>query len=534
MSLAGVVRRAVPWVILIAAMAILLAPAVYAFLLPLVQNDSPATAVYADMVSSARTYAILRNSLVAAVGASLVASIVGAVLALSTVYTGSRWTAAIVAIAVAPLFIPPYVFATAWVDLLGTNGLIARIMDTAAGQRWATPNPYNIIGAIWVMGCAFVPIPFLCAMFGIHTADGRAAAPLRLAGDESRVITSVLLPALAPYIVCGFLFATVFALLEIGAPALLQINVYPVEIYTEFNLTYDGAAAAARAIPLIAAAGLFVAMLMAVLSRISIGDGLGAHSWKPIAASTRSRAAAMVFSILSLGVCIALPLAVVVARSFPVSTYAEVFITSRQAIVASIAVAIATVVVVMVVSLIAYAVTDRRTYSFMAALGIVSFLVSGPVIGIGMVFLWNRPGLPGMVYDSSAIVVIACAARFIGLALIATRIALDAIPRSYTDASAVFHLSKWDRLTNVRIPAASPGLLAVSVIVFAWAFGELGATVLVCPPGFTVLAVRLHTLLHYGPSNVTAALSVVSAAVPIAIALAVYALIRSRGGRKFA
>jgi iron(III) transport system permease protein len=46
-----------------------------------------------------------------------------------------------------------------------------------------------------------------------------------------------------------------------------------------------------------------------------------------------------------------------------------------------------------------------------------------------------------------------------------------------------------------------PAVLAGGVAVAALSLGEVGATILLIPPGTSTLSVRLFTLMHYAPTG---------------------------------
>ena len=56
-------------------------------------------------------------------------------------------------------------------------------------------------------------------------------------------------------------------------------------------------------------------------------------------------------------------------------------------------------------------------------------------------------------------------------------------------------------------------MLVVWVIVFTLAFGELGASVLVTPPGESTLPIRIYTLIANAPPAQVAALALLQVAV---------------------
>jgi ABC-type spermidine/putrescine transport system permease subunit II len=68
-------------------------------------------------------------------------------------------------------------------------------------------------------------------------------------------------------------------------------------------------------------------------------------------------------------------------------------------------------------------------------------------------------------------------------------------------------------MMHIVLPQVRLGLLTVWVIVFTLAFGELGASVLVTPPGESTLPIRIYTLIANAPPAQVAALALLQVAV---------------------
>jgi len=67
------------------------------------------------------------------------------------------------------------------------------------------------------------------------------------------------------------------------------------------------------------------------------------------------------------------------------------------------------------------------------------------------------------------------------------------------------------------------GIAAALVVAFIFAFGELGATVLVAPPGESTLPVRVYTLIANAPSAEVAALALMQAGI-VLVPLALFSI----------
>ena len=119
--------------------------------------------------------------------------------------------------------------------------------------------------------------------------------------------------------------------------------------------------------------------------------------------------------------------------------------------------------------------------------------------------------------------VLAGLARFTPLAVIVLVAQLRSINPLLIDAANILQTSRWQTWRQIWLPMLTPGLLAAAGIVFALTTGELGATLLVAPPGHATLTIRIYNFLHYGASSVVAGLCLMMA-VTILIAGVIAAL----------
>jgi iron(III) transport system permease protein len=147
---------------------------------------------------------------------------------------------------------------------------------------------------------------------------------------------------------------------------------------------------------------------------------------------------------------------------------------------------------------------------------IVIFAVPSTVVGVGIIGLWNRPGLPGEVYASPAIIVAAYLARFVLVAALILAAGARQVPASFEEAAEVAGAS-WPRtFARIVLPNMRGSVGAAWVVAFIFAFGELGATILVAPPGESTLPVRVYTLIANTPPSEVVSLALVQVGILLA------------------
>jgi len=144
----------------------------------------------------------------------------------------------------------------------------------------------------------------------------------------------------------------------------------------------------------------------------------------------------------------------------------------------------------------------RRTLQWLV---VIPLAIPAPLVGAGMVGIFNQPWLTGL-YNSAWMPILAGLARFFPLAVLALAAQYQRVDPLLLDAARVFQKNRWRSALWVRLPLMAPGLIAAASLVFALTLGELGATLIVIPPGQNTLSLRIYNYLHYGASDVVARL----------------------------
>jgi iron(III) transport system permease protein len=143
---------------------------------------------------------------------------------------------------------------------------------------------------------------------------------------------------------------------------------------------------------------------------------------------------------------------------------------------------------------------------------VLPLAVPPPLFGLGLAVLWSHvPWLP--LYGTLAMPVLATLARGVPVAallLLAQRRRTDG---ELLDAARVFQRNALHRWRTVTLPLVARGVLAAAGIGFALALGELGATLLVVPPGEQTLTLRVYAFLHAGASEAVAGLCLLLASL---------------------
>jgi ABC-type Fe3+ transport system permease subunit len=151
--------------------------------------------------------------------------------------------------------------------------------------------------------------------------------------------------------------------------------------------------------------------------------------------------------------------------------------------------------------------------------------VPSTIVGVGLIGLWNRPGLVGTLYGTDVMFILGYLARFVPVTALAIAATTRYVPVSHEEAAAVSGAGWLRTITHIVLPQIRLGLLTAWVIAFVLAFGELGVSILIAPPGEATLPIRIYTIIANTPPSHVALLALLQTAVilsPLALlALAV-------------
>jgi iron(III) transport system permease protein len=461
----------------------------------------------------ARQRGLLYNTAVLGSGTALLSTALGAPLGLALARITSRGTALLRVALAAPLLLPPYVVALAWTYVGSGNDVLS---------EWT----YSLPAAILVLSLVFYPLSMLATEVALRRIDGRLEEAALLNAPAPRVLRRITLPLAAPSVLAAALVVFVLSVSEFGVPGLLRVRVYTTEVFTAFAALYDFSRAILLAVPLVV-----LCLVVAIVAVTLAGDrlvttrrGSGTHP----ALLSGWRRPAQAGAIMVMAIALGFPVIVLLGEALLAESLRAVVEGSGRAIANSLF--LATIGATAVVGLAVWLGYGRarargRLGRLADVLFVVIFAVPSTIVGVGLIGLWNRPGLVGMLYGTDVMFILGYLARFVPVAALAIAASTRYVPLSHEEAAAVSGAGWFRTMTRIVMPQIRLSLVTAWVITFVLAFGELGVSILVAPPGETTLPIRIYTLIANTPPSHVAALALLQTAViltPLAmLALAV-------------
>jgi molybdate transport system permease protein len=178
--------------------------------------------------------------------------------------------------------------------------------------------------------------------------------------------------------------------------------------------------------------------------------------------------------------------------------------------------------------------------SLLEALCMLPLVLPPTVIGYGLLMLAGRRSALGAYlreqFDYSIIfswhgAVLASAVVALPLVLKSASTAFAGVDRSLEAAARTLRQSPWGVFVRVTLPLAWPGILAGTLLGFARAMGEFGASLMVAgsiPQQTQTLSMAIYDAVQAGESDLALLLVVIASAMSVAVLLASNRLLGAR------
>lgn len=403
-----------------------------------------------------------------------------------------------------PLAIPAYVAALCWIILLRRGGLV----DQAAMQifglgRGEVPLPsiYSLGGATLAISLCVYPYVFLPASAALRSADRAFEEAARLCGRGAwGAFRTVTLPLIAPAITAGALLVGLYSLADFGTVSMLRYRTFTMAIYQQFGGSIDRSAAAALSLVLVA---LTIPLLFGESWASRRGQRVSrSAAWRPrsLARLGRWRWPAL----LALGALATLALGVPAAILGGLSIQGLFFPTEADRIwginsaglwrfglnslLLAAAAATGATLLALAPAYLAVRFPSRWTHGLLS-LSKSAFALPGVIVGLAFVFLLNR-WFP-LVYGTVGALLIGFVFRLLPQSVATGEAALRGVSPALEQAARTMGHSGLATFRRVTLPIAAPGMIASWVLVFITAMKELPTAILLRPPGFDTLPVRI-------------------------------------------
>lgn len=494
---------------------------------------------------------IMLNTLVVSVAATVMALVIGFVMAWILARTNVPGRRAFEQLMVVPYYLTPLLGALAW-SMLGSpeSGFINQVWRAlgATGSLMDINTPYGIA---WVMALFEGSVAFVMIAAVMKSMDPSLEEASQVIGaSRLRTMLRITLPLVVP----GVLGAAIFVFAEmLGSFAVALVLGTPNRYYVITTAIYQliqqypprVQVAAAMGVSLFAVMFLMLFVYRRIITAGSYATITGKAFRPRVADVGRLRYVLFGLCMLYLTVAVFLPIATLlyasvqkIAVAFPAAdnftlnnfTAAMSMNAVRSALTNSLILGFATATIgVVLMGLLAWLIYRSK----LPGSGLIEYVVMFPqavprlVFAFGMMWAWLVFPIP--IYGTMWLLLIAYLTVFLPLGVRTISGVMLQIDKSLEECAQMCGASWAYRTRTVSVPLLVPGLLAAWLLLFIASVRELGASILLMGPHSKVITPSIVESWFGTASELTATLALIQTMV-VAAAMIVMMMVTRRLG----
>lgn len=524
-------------------------------------DDEFSTAPLVDMFAMADLGTLIFNTLVAVGASSVIALVLGAVLAWLNERTDARMGAVTDSLPLIPFLIPPIAGAIGWVLLLSPtagllNGALRWVLALFGSTE--TTGPFDIFGwggLIFVYTLYQVPYAFMTVSAGLRNSDTTLEEQSRVSGAGlGKTLWRVTLPSVRPALGGAVLLMLVQGLALFSIPVIIgtgaKIEVLSVRIVRLLNFTYPPKMAEAIGLSLImillvGLAWYFQYKLLKSGRHGTIGgkgqrfEVLRLKRWRPLARALMV-AYGLLAVVLPVGGLILVTLngywtANINWGGLNLDMLNKVVFQQPLAVRAlsnSVVLGVAGATIGIVAAAIISVLVIRSRWRFARAVdGAIKLpaVVSHIVIGVGIILAFAGP--PLSLGGTVLILLIAYITVYLPQGSVSTDAAVSQVGNDLAEASAVAGAGYGKTVFRIYVPLIMPAMVAGWAYLFARMAGDLTVTAILAGPGNVTVGFLLLQTYQNGSYGQLAPLAVVLTLISAAVVITVITF-ANRWGRR--
>jgi iron(III) transport system permease protein len=471
------------------------------------------------------TRRLLANTLWLAGGAAAISLPLGTLLAFLLTRSDLPGRGAALTVLGTMLVVPLFLQASGWDAGFGQLGWFS-----ISTNQIATPLLSTWRAAIWIHALAAIPWVVLIVAAGLRDIEPELEDDARLDGSLWQVFWAVTLPRMQPAVAVAGLWVLVSTASEMTVTDLYRVRTYAEVIYTDLSLGRESREIWWSLLPillLVSIAGGIVLYAATRSSPAALSAG-GRQSLVFRLRRARWPAAGLVAAAVLL--IAGVPLANLVwkagwviqpgnggaiERYWSAAKFAAVVAPAPLKYVEefgwTVAIGVLAATLALIVGMQA-AWWARRGVArpvIVWSIAAVCLALPGPLIGLSVIWLWNRDGVPLLVwlYDETiAAPVLAMLIKIFPLATLICWFGWRSIDPATLDSAACDGAGAWTRFWRIAMPQRWLTLAVAWLACLVVSAGDLAATILTVPPDVTTIAIRVFGLVHAGVDYQVAAI----------------------------
>ena len=475
------------------------------------------------------------NTLVFALGSSLLCLAIGTFLAWVTERTDAPLRSIIYAISLFPLIAPGILMASAWVLVLHPKiGVVNVAARSLLGIEGPLFNGYSMAGMIWAQAIDQVSLPFLLMAAAFRSMDPSLEEASSASGARmGTTIYRVTLPLLLPAVLAVFLLVFVRAIESFDVPAVLGvpagIPVFATQVFLAvWDVPQDYNVASAFGVGYLAISLLLLYLYHRATRMSERYVTVTGKAFRPRRMQLGGwRWPVTLFTLLLLTLGLGLPVFLFVWTSFTkfyqipslsqishftLDNYREILElpNTLQAIYNTLLVGlVSSLIIVLLAAIISWIVIRTRIAGrkFLDFLSFSPIAIPGTVMGLALLWLYLVVPIP--IYATIWILIVAFVGKYITVAVRSTHASLQQISVELEEVSTVSGASWGRTFRTVVMPLMAPGLVVAFIYSLSLTFKVLSLPILLGNVDTKLMSVMIYNLYEDGQYPVLSAMGVI-------------------------
>lgn len=460
-------------------------------------SDGKFTLENFDSIFQSSVIKSILNSVIIAAAVSVLSVSIGCGFAFLFAKTNLPFKNILLLLLLLPLLLPPYITTVAWTDVWIYIGIPQKYI-------------YSLPAVIFILATIYIPL----ATFIIAGSLQNITASIEEAGEMMTtyrtVFLKIILPLIRPALFSSFILIFILTVSEFAVPSFLSVNVFTTEIFTKFTAFYNFSGAIAHALALTVICLLFVIPERLYLSQSPfISFGKKSFRQKTIYLSNNKIWLAICLLYISLFVLV--PVLMLIRQSLSGNniSFTRIIQQLLPALKDSLLLASTGAMAITFFGFVFATISVKYKNTVSDFLLLIVFAVPSIATGIALTKFYNTPSL-NFIYDSSLIVLIAFAARFVFISQKIIANALLQTPSTYQEAAMMMGASSFYTFRKIIFPLLTEALFTSFFIILIFCIGELTTVIMVYPPGISLLPVRIFTLMANAPQSTVSGMCLVA------------------------
>lgn len=409
--------------------------------------------------------------------------------------------------------VPCYIYALTWMYFIRLLGRFDRSLMRSLASGFAP--------CVFVDTLAFLPVTTGLILAAMEHHDRKAEEMGRIYAGDNRVFARIVTPAVLPAMLAAGAFVFLLSATDFSVPSLFQYRTYTLEIFSEYGRTGNLGQAGLLALPLVLAALTLLSFADRGIGTIPIRKSAGGGDG--LALSGALRLAGRIAVLLCL-LQIAIPAALFLLQmGTPLQLWESLVLCQKELAVSVGIAALAAATAVLLAGPTAIWLSGRTRWLRLAAL--FPMAVPSSLIAMGLLAAANGSPLHAL-SQTLYFPALGCAAKYMPFALLAFDAAHRRIHRETFEAGRVYMPSEWQYFRKIVLPEYRWAIASAAALVFLLTLGEEGIPLILMPPGYGTLAVKVYNYLHYGASELVSGFCLVTVLSTAGIFAAVLCRVR--------